>query len=231
MDDWYKFDINEKILSNLERLNYNSPTEIQDKVLVYNSAIVDLIIQARTGEGKTLCYGIPIVNFILNNYDRNDGESELAPVALVIVPTRELGVQVKNHIKEIILNISKEDDTKTYYNIKIANVLGGFAKPKQLKQLNKYEPEILIATPGRLWEIIESEEAEIMNKMARLKFLVLDEADRMMEVGHFRELKQILDYIYLKLRKGSHDPNNTEIEQVKKSKNQKNSVIEGKYII
>ena len=238
MDDWYKFDINDKIISNLERLNYSSPTEIQDKVLVYNTAMVDLIIQARTGEGKTLCYGIPIVNFILNNYDRNSSEEggpeSIAPVALIIVPTRELGVQVNNHIKEIIRNLTsqsenEESSNKTYYNIKIANILGGFAKPKQLKQLNKYQPEILIATPGRLWEIIENEEAEIMNKISRLKFLILDEADRMMEVGHFRELKMILDYVYLKIRKGENEEalENTEnISDFKNKNNHKNKIMD-----
>jgi len=225
MDDWYKYDINDKILTNLERLKYNSPTEIQEKVLVYNTSIVDLIIQARTGEGKTLCYGIPIINYILNNYDRNEEVSEIAPVALIIVPTRELGVQVKNHIKEIIKDLSIKDNKKTYYNIKIANILGGFAKPKQIKQLSKYEPEILIATPGRLWEIIENEEADIMKKFARLKFLVLDEADRMMEVGHFRELKLILEYIYNKVKKESSDNEEDNSSNITKHKQK---MIDGK---
>lgn len=66
MDDWLEYKLNDKILKNLERLKFYESTEIQKKVLVYANSKVDLIIQARTGEGKTLCYAIPIVNYILN---------------------------------------------------------------------------------------------------------------------------------------------------------------------
>jgi superfamily II DNA/RNA helicase len=80
-------------------------------------------------------------------------QKKISPVAIILVPTHELGVQVKNHIEMVIeqKNNKKEEKKKFYYNIKIANVLGGFAKVKQLKILNKYNPEIIIATPGRLW--------------------------------------------------------------------------------
>ena len=82
-----------------------------------------------------------------------------------MVPTHELGVQVKNHIEMVIeensINNKKKDDNKRFiYNIKIANVLGGFAKAKQLKRLNKYNPEIILSTPGRLWEIIDNDESK-----------------------------------------------------------------------
>jgi ATP-dependent RNA helicase DDX24/MAK5 len=203
IQDWLNYDLNDKILSNVSRLNFTSPTDIQKKVLVYTNSKVDLLIQARTGEGKTLCYGIPIVNYILNLYEKADQLiKQISPVALILVPTRELGIQVKDHITEILKDndiITEEGKNKCYYNIKIAKVLGGFAKPAQLKVLNKLNPEIIIATPGRLWEIMSNEEAHILTKMQRLRFLVLDEADRMTEKGHFRELKQILDYIYTKM--------------------------------
>ena len=76
------------------------------------------------------------------------------------------------------------------------NVLGGFAKPKQLKILNKKNPEIIIATPGRLWAIIENEESHLLENINYLKFLVIDEADRMTQTGHFLELKNIIQHIY-----------------------------------
>lgn len=196
MEEWSNYDIHEKIISNLDGLNFTSPTEIQKKILVYTKAKVDLVIQARTGEGKTLCYGIPIVNFLLNAYSFDEErKGEISPVALILVPTRELGVQVKNHLTAIL----KENQENNYHKIKIANVLGGFAKPKQIKILNKYNPEIIIATPGRLWEIIGNEESPLLEKMAKLKFLVIDEADRMTEKGHFGELKNILNHIYNKI--------------------------------
>lgn len=199
--DWDNYDLNEKIITNLtENCKFDSPTDIQKRVLQYLNSKVDLIIQARTGEGKTLCYGIPIINYILNLYERaEDKIKTISPVALIIVPTRELGLQVSSHLSAIIKDISKSEDNKFYHNIKIVNVLGGFAKPKQIKILNKYKPEIIIATPGRLWEIMENEESPLLSKFYKLKYLVLDEADRMTEKGHFRELKNIIQHIYTKL--------------------------------
>jgi len=198
-NEWETFDLNEIILNNInEELKFDSPTDIQKRVLQYVNAKVDLIIQAKTGEGKTLCYALPILNYIMNFYDRVEEKiRKISPVALIIVPTRELGMQVNDHILSVLKDISGEN--KTYYNIRIANVLGGFAKAKQIRILNKYKPEIIIATPGRLWEILENEESPLLAKLYKLKFLVLDEADRMTETGHFKELKSIIQAIYTKL--------------------------------
>lgn len=202
--EWEAFNLNESLQENIKSL-YKEPTEIQQKVLVYTTAKVDLLIQARTGEGKTLCYGIPIINYLLNCYSRLEKiDTRLSPVALILVPTRELGIQVKNHLEKVILD---QETNKNYYNIKIANVLGGFAKPKQIKVLNKLSPEIIIATPGRLWEIIENEESPLLEKLNGLKFLVIDEADRMTEKGHFVELKNIIEHVYnrIELKKNNGD--------------------------
>ena len=213
-NNWSKFQLNNKLSSNLSKI-FPEPTNIQEKTLIYANAKVDLIIQARTGEGKTLCYAIPVLNYIFNFYDRApDMQKKISPVAIILVPTHELGVQVKNHIEMVIEQKTKnknEEKKKFYYNIKIANVLGGFAKVKQLKILNKYNPEIIIATPGRLWEIIDNDEASILENLKFLKFLIIDEADRMTQTGHFKELKNIIEHIYsrieIKGRAGKKDEN------------------------
>ena len=209
-NNWNKFILNNKLSSNLSKI-FPEPTNIQNKTLIYTNSKVDLIIQARTGEGKTLCYAIPVLNYIFNFYDRApDMKKKISPVALILVPTHELGVQVKNHIEMVIEQKKKKDEKKNFfYNIKIANVLGGFAKVKQLKILNKYNPEIIIATPGRLWEIIDNDEASVLDNLKFLKFLIIDEADRMTQTGHFKELKNIIDHIYsrieIKTKKGNKD--------------------------
>ena len=209
-NNWSKFQLNKKLSSNLSKI-FPVPTNIQEKTLIYANAKVDLIIQARTGEGKTLCYAIPVLNYIFNFYDRAPNmQKKISPVALILVPTHELGVQVKNHIEMVIEQKKKKDEKKNFfYNIKIANVLGGFAKVKQLKILNKYNPEIIIATPGRLWEIIDNDEASVLDNLKFLKFLIIDEADRMTQTGHFKELKNIIDHIYsrieIKTKKGNKD--------------------------
>ena len=220
-NNWSKFQLNDKLSSNLSKI-FPNPTNIQEKTLIYTNAKVDLIIQARTGEGKTLCYAIPVLNYIFNFYDRApDMNKKISPVAIILVPTHELGVQVKNHIEMVIEqknNKNKEEKKKFYYNIKIANVLGGFAKVKQLKILNKYNPEIIIATPGRLWEIIDNDESPILENLKYLKFLIIDEADRMTQTGHFKELKSIIEHIYSRIEiKRSKDKNeNSMKEKLKK---------------
>ena len=216
-NNWSKFQLNDKLSSNLSKI-FPNPTNIQEKTLIYTNAKVDLIIQARTGEGKTLCYAIPVLNYIFNFYDRApDMNKKISPVAIILVPTHELGVQVKNHIEMVIEqknNKNKEEKKKLYYNIKIANVLGGFAKVKQLKILNKYNPEIIIATPGRLWEIIDNDESPILENLKYLKFLIIDEADRMTQTGHFKELKSIIEHIYSRIEiKRSKDKNENSMKE------------------
>ena len=193
--EWESFNLNNQLVENLKS-QFKSPTEIQEKVLVYASSKVDLIIQARTGEGKTLCYGIPICNYILNFYERSEEMiHKISPVALIIVPTRELSIQVKKHLDNILIDNSTQ---KSLYKIKVLNLLGGMAIEKQKRELSR-NPEILISTPGRLWELIEREESEILERINKLKFFVIDEADRMTETGHFKELKNIIDYIYSRI--------------------------------
>ena len=208
-NSWYEFNLNPFLTSTLSK-TFKNPTEIQKKVLIYTTSKTDLIIQARTGEGKTLCYAIPILNYILNFYSRSpEMIKKISPVSLILVPTHELGIQVKNHIEKIIIEHKNKKKKNIFkFNIKIACVLGGFAKPKQLKILNKKFPEIIIATPGRLWEIIENEESDLLNNLKYLKFFVIDEADRMTQTGHFKELKNIINHVYNKIEIKINDFNN-----------------------
>ncbi|XP_071965902.1 ATP-dependent RNA helicase DDX24-like isoform X2 [Antedon mediterranea] len=104
-------------------------------------------------------------------------------MCLMLTPTRELAVQVAKHLQ----NVSK------YTDIKIAVVVGGMAPEKQLRILKK-RPEIVVATPGRLWELYESGAAHVKH-MSQTRFLVIDEADRMVEKGHYAELTNILDIL------------------------------------
>ncbi|KAK3091430.1 hypothetical protein FSP39_019832 [Pinctada imbricata] len=108
------------------------------------------------------------------------------PLALILEPTRELAIQVKNHLVA----------AAKYCDIKIATVVGGMSIEKQKRVLKK-NPEILVATPGRLWELIE-QEYEYLSNVKLVQNLVIDEADRMIEKGHFEELTKLLNYIYKK---------------------------------
>mmetsp|Transcript_13306 Transcript_13306/g.24995 ORF Transcript_13306/g.24995 Transcript_13306/m.24995 type:complete len:557 (-) Transcript_13306:533-2203(-) len=154
---------------------FPAPTDIQTACLQHATEFrQDLVLAARTGSGKTLCFGIPII-------DRIEPCQELK--ALILTPTRELALQVKEHLKQV-----------NYRNLGIQCLIGGMAEQKQ-ERLLKRKPEVVIATPGRLWYFIEEQHPHIM-KVYNCELLVIDEADRMIEAGHFKELKMILNYIY-----------------------------------
>ncbi|XP_077588002.1 ATP-dependent RNA helicase DDX24 [Stigmatopora nigra] len=104
-------------------------------------------------------------------------------LGLVLTPTRELAVQVKHHIDAV----AKLTDIKT------AIVVGGMAPQKQRRMLN-YRPEIIIATPGRMWDLIREKHPHLVN-LKHLKTLVIDEADRMIEKGHYAELESLLEML------------------------------------
>nr|XP_058968917.1 ATP-dependent RNA helicase DDX24-like isoform X1 [Pocillopora verrucosa] len=107
-----------------------------------------------------------------------------------MTPTRELAIQIKNHLKQAAKHTSLE----------IVAVVGGMAPQEQQRLLNKY-PEVIVATPGILWDLI-SEGEEHVCRLEHLRYLVIDEANRMVEQGHFQELSSILELIH---RKSDYD--------------------------
>lgn len=125
-----------------------------------------MIIAAQTGSGKTLAFGIPLVSEILKSKN-----TKKQIQALILTPTRELAMQIYKHLKAIT-------------ELSIGCLVGGMSKEKQRRIIN-LAPTIFIATPGRLWDFIENEESEVIKKLNLIKFLVIDEADRMVELGHF----------------------------------------------
>lgn len=104
-------------------------------------------------------------------------------LGLVLTPTRELAVQVKQHI----------DAVARFTGIKTAILVGGMSTQKQQRMLSR-RPEIVVATPGRLWELIKEKHYHLRN-LRQLRCLVVDEADRMVEKGHFAELSQLLEML------------------------------------
>lgn len=219
MTAWKHLFVPDPVLKALAELGFNKPMPIQEQVLP--GAIRDhrdVLGAAQTGSGKTLAFGIPLVNHLLENKRRNpqqqdeisekekqveevDDEEEISEdfvdeelqrdtekpgvKALVLTPTRELAMQVKNHI----VNICK------YTDLHVAVLVGGMAIQKQLRVLSKC-PDIVVATPGRLWEIIDSNRSEFLGNLNRLRYLVIDEADRMLEHGHFEDLNKLLEVLF-----------------------------------
>ncbi|XP_066590951.1 ATP-dependent RNA helicase DDX24 [Prorops nasuta] len=115
---------------------------------------------------------------------KNVDKSKCKPLyALILTPTRELAVQIKNHL----VSAAK------YTDIKIAVLMGGMAAVKQERILSK-GPEIVIATPGRLWELLDEGNLHL-SQIDSVRFLAIDETDRMLEKGHFQELQKLIERI------------------------------------
>jgi ATP-dependent RNA helicase DDX24/MAK5 len=151
----------------------------------------DVIGAAATGSGKTLAFGLPILHALACERTpaaaaaAADGRPppRTALAALVLCPTRELALQVSAHLTALGRGAG----------VRVAAIVGGIAPEKQARMLSR-GPAIVVGTPGRLWELV-SAGAEHFVELHRLRFLVLDEADRMVEKGHFAELRHIMDSV------------------------------------
>ena len=205
---WDRFDLHPFLRRGLHKLGFASPTPIQAECLP--AAIVqwkDIIGAAVTGSGKTLAFGIPIVQRLLTLHDAlNDKRissnkpplplSKMPLFALILSPTRELALQIVSHIQAVSHFVK---------GLNVVSIVGGMSAQKQSRLLRSH-PHIIVATPGRLYELISAHEHDVLDgkSLAQLRFLVLDEADRMIAQGHFAELDKILAFIHKHRRMISH---------------------------
>ncbi|MCG9639710.1 DEAD/DEAH box helicase [Vibrio sp. Isolate34] len=149
---------------------FDKPTEIQQAVIPTIIAGKDVLALAQTGSGKTLAFGLPLLNNL--NHDVNELQ------ALVIVPTRELASQVTESL----------EPTATALNINTITLTGGVNTDDQQQQLLT-KPQLAIATPGRLLAVIKSGELELTQCVS----LVLDEADRLIDMGFWPDIQAITE--------------------------------------
>lgn len=175
-------------------MSFTSPTPIQLAAIPEIAAGRDFIGKASTGSGKTLAFGIPILEYFLSQqYSTPIGRgedirtAERTPLALVLSPTRELAHQLHSHLTSLALFTP---------DIRIVSVTGGLSIQKQLRQLKENGgADIIIATPGRLWEVVSEGRGWIEKLRNGLKFLVVDEADRLLQEGHYKEVVEILNLL------------------------------------
>ncbi len=158
-----------KILEILQRHKFVTPTPIQHQTIPSAIQGKDIVGIAQTGTGKTLAFGIPMIQRLAQTQGKSKG--------LIILPTRELALQVNDHLKKIGVSLG----------IKTAILIGGENMGKQIKALQT-NPHIIIATPGRLIDHIENRRVSLAN----VSILVLDEADRMLDMGFAPQINQIL---------------------------------------
>lgn len=178
---WEKFKLHPVLMQSLQQCGFTSPTPIQQQTIY--PALVDnrdIVGAAPTGSGKTLAFGLPMLSQLLHEREQKGYKKECK--ALILTPTRELALQIHQHLEQMVRN----------REIGIVTVVGGMAVQKQQRLLG-YSPEIVIGTPGRLWDLIDSNHKHLKNLSDTLRFLVIDEADRMLQTGSYPEVEQIFD--------------------------------------
>ncbi|MCF9045422.1 ATP-dependent RNA helicase RhlB [Acinetobacter nectaris] len=163
----------------IHALGFKFMTPIQEKVLKFTLAGHDAIGRAQTGTGKTAAFLISIINDLLNNpitEKRYRGE----PRALILAPTRELALQIEQDAKDLV----------KFSGLNVMTLLGGVDFDKQRKQLDANPIDILVATPGRLIDFAEQKEIWL----DQVEFLVIDEADRLLDMGFIPSVKKIVRF-------------------------------------
>lgn len=184
MSKWSPLDLSPQMIACLARLKFTKPTDIQSAAIRKIIAGHDVIGKASTGSGKTLAFAVPIVEAWLSRHGEGKSAEKKSPIGLIMSPTRELAHQITNHIKALCEGLT----TPPY----ICSVTGGLSVHKQQRQLEK--ADIVIGTPGRLWEVLSSSSA-LLESFKAVSFLVVDEADRLLTDGHFKEAEEILQAI------------------------------------
>ena len=172
MSNFNTLGISREILFNINNLKLTNPTPIQQKAIIPALEGKDILANAKTGTGKTAAFGIPLIQKLNENKHMS---------AIILTPTRELAIQVDKHIKDLMGN-----------NIKIKSVviIGGESIQKQIK-LIKNQPRLIIGTPGRICDHLNKGTL----KLNEISYLVLDETDRMLDLGFSVQIKKIIKFI------------------------------------
>jgi superfamily II DNA/RNA helicase len=188
--------LNPSILAALTEAGYTAPTPVQQQAVPAAIEGKDLLVSSQTGSGKTAAFMLPSLHRLAaldaGQQGRTPNQEKQAaqargerprfrpaqPKMLVLTPTRELALQVTTNTAKYSINLRR---------IKAVSILGGMPYPKQMQLLAK-NPEILVATPGRLIDHMESGKIDF----SQLEILVLDEADRMLDMGFIDDIEKIV---------------------------------------
>lgn len=170
--------LNNLLLDNFTKMNFEQMTPIQKNVIPIITPGNDVMACSQTGSGKTIAFLAPIVDKMLNdgppNVDLENFPS--APVALILIPTRELAEQIYKEARKLLHQTG----------IQITKIYGGVPHDSQIRELRE-GTDILVATPGRLIDFLNSK----LITLKAVKYLILDEADRILDLGFSDQLNSI----------------------------------------
>lgn len=172
MTSLHDIPLNTLLLSATDKLGYTQATDVQQAAIPQALEGKDLLVSAQTGSGKTAAFLLPVLHKLLAIQSPYKVSR-----ALILLPTRELAMQTQEHLQQLA----------SFTNIKAGLIIGGESFKDQISILGK-KPEVIIATPGRLVEHIQSD-----HDLSSIEILVLDEADRMLQMGFADDMKLIAE--------------------------------------
>ena len=170
-----KLELISPILKALQERNYKEPTAIQEQAIPKILAKRDILGSAQTGTGKTAAFALPIIQLL--HTEKNNDKGRLAIKSLIVTPTRELAIQIDENLEFY----------GKYTKLKHAVIFGGVKQGAQVNEIRR-GVDILVATPGRLLDLIN----QGFIKLDHIKIFVLDEADRMLDMGFINDIKKLL---------------------------------------
>lgn len=177
MQNFNDLELNSTLLENLVKLGHTKPTPIQEKAIPVILSGKDILGIAQTGTGKTGAFALSILNLILS---KPGPEKWQGPRALIIAPTRELCLQINEAIEVYSKNTG----------VKSTAIFGGVDQTDQVKAIRE-KVDILVATPGRLLDLISQK----LLRISTIEFFVLDEADRMFDLGFIEDINEIISLV------------------------------------
>lgn len=172
-----QYDFHPEIKSNLEKMKFIRPTDIQYKAIQPIMRGEDVLAIAQTGTGKTAAFAIPVVDFMAKS--RRKGKDPIVR-CLVLEPTRELSIQITEAFRQIAAGT----------DVKIVNIFGGVGQDEQINAL-KRGADILVSTPGRMFDLIHQGHIHLKE----LEIFIVDEADHMLDLGFLKDIQDVLRHI------------------------------------
>ena len=172
MKDFSELELDSELLRAIDEIGYSRPTVVQAQAIPHALDGKDVMASAPTGTGKTAAFLLPMIQHLQDFPRKKPGPARV----LILTPTRELAIQVADHAKAL----------SKYTNLKVFTITGGISYDEHAELLGKTQ-DIVVATPGRLMEYIESEKFDCR----AIECLILDEADRMLDMGFGKIVERI----------------------------------------
>lgn len=186
----YQYKIDPGFIKSMKNIfRYTHLTEVQNTIISRMPLNRDLLVRSKTGTGKTIAFLVPAIQRYIDYMKENELNprvySKTNTGVLIVVPTRELAIQVATEARRLVFEIEPS-------GMKVNVLVGGDARRTQIRRMDRERNDIIVATPGRLLDFLQSEPG-VKNMLMSIKTLVLDETDTLLDMGFKKQMQDLLD--------------------------------------